>query len=155
MPLMREGQSLGQICRSKPTTSTNDSPKQPKSQLSKRQHGYRKGTRKVHNIEAGQADGDSDFDVLTFSDIMVSSMKSSRDEAFVTVNVKLTSRPGIHNLILKVDTGAQGNTLPLATFRRMFPDKLDSRLFYYLIREIKMWQNMNCIRVHNNTYLIF
>ena len=45
-------------------------------------------------------------------------MKSSIDEAFVTVNVKLTSRPGIHNLILEVDTGAQGNTLPLTTFRR-------------------------------------
>ena len=121
------------ICRSKPPTSTNDSPKQPKSQLSKRQHGYRKGTRKVHNIEAGQADGDSDFDVLTFNDIMVSSMKSSRDEAFVTVNVKLTSRPGIHNLILKVDTGAQDNTLPLATFRRMFPNKLDSRFKIILL----------------------
>ena len=52
-------------------------------------------------------------------------MQSSRDEAFVTFNVKLTSRQGIHNLILKVDTGAQGNTLPLATFRKMFPDKLD------------------------------
>ena len=52
-------------------------------------------------------------------------MKSSRDEAFVTVYVKLTSRPGIHNLILKVDTGAQGNILPLTTFRKMFPDKVD------------------------------
>ena len=30
----------------------------------------------------------------------------------------------------------------------------DSRLFYYLIREIKMWLNMNYITVHNNTYLI-
>ena len=43
----------------------------------------------------------------------------------MTVNVKHTSRPGIHNLILKVDTGAQGNTLPLTTFRNMFPDKLN------------------------------
>ena len=43
----------------------------------------------------------------------------------MTVNVKHTSRPGIHNLILKVDTGALGNTLPLTTFRKMFPDKLD------------------------------
>ena len=52
----------------------------PKSQLSKRQHGYRKVTRKVHNIKAGQADGDSDFDVLTFNDIKVSSMKSSSNK---------------------------------------------------------------------------
>ena len=64
-------------------------------------------------------------DVLTFSDIKVSSMKSSIDEAFVRVNVKRTTRPGIHNLMLKVDMGAQGNTLPLTTFRKMFPDKVD------------------------------
>ena len=65
--------------------------------------------------------------MLTFNDVRMSSMKSSRDELFMTVDVKLTSRPSIHNLILKVDNGAQGNTLPLATFRKMLPDKLDSR----------------------------
>ena len=31
----------------------------------------------------------------------------------------------------------------------------DSRLLYYLIREIKMWLNINHITVHNNTYFIF
>ena len=39
--------------------------------------------------------------------------EKSRDEA---VNVKLHSRPGKHNLRLKVDTGAQISTLPLHTF---------------------------------------
>ena len=31
-------------------------------------------------------------------------------------------------------------------------DKEDSRLLYYLIREIKTWLNVNHITVHNNTY---
>ena len=31
----------------------------------------------------------------------------------------------------------------------------DSRLLYYLIREIKTWLNINHITVHNNTYCIF
>ena len=31
----------------------------------------------------------------------------------------------------------------------------DSRLIYYLIREIKTWLNINHITVHNNTYFIF
>ena len=31
----------------------------------------------------------------------------------------------------------------------------DSRLFYYLIREIKTWLNINHITVHNITYCIF
>ena len=45
----------------------------------------------------------------------------------MTVDMKLTSRPSVQNLILKMDSGAQGITLPLATFRKMLPDKLDSR----------------------------
>ena len=31
----------------------------------------------------------------------------------------------------------------------------DSRLFYYLIREIKTWLIINHITVHNNTYFMF
>ena len=31
----------------------------------------------------------------------------------------------------------------------------DSRLLYYLIREMKTWLNVNHITVHNNTYCIF
>lgn len=63
--------------------------------------------------------------MLTFSNIKVSSKQSSRDEALVSVDVKLTSRLGIHSLILKVDSGAQGNTIPLPFFRKIFPDNLE------------------------------
>ena len=31
----------------------------------------------------------------------------------------------------------------------------DSRLLYYIIREIKTWLNINHITVHSNTYFIF
>ena len=36
-----------------------------------------------------------------------------------TLNIKLGSKPGNHTLKLKVDTGAQGYTLPLRIYRRM------------------------------------
>lgn len=91
------------VCRSTPAGAKKGNPKESKPSTPRCQCGH-KGARKVHNVETGQVDGDSDFDVLTFNDIKVSSMQSSRDEAFVTVNVKLTSRPGIHNLTLKVDS---------------------------------------------------
>ena len=51
---------------------------------------------------------------------------TQRDEAFVFINIKLPNRNGIHELRLKIDTGIQGNTLPVSTFRRMFPEKLDT-----------------------------
>ena len=52
--------------------------------------------------------------------------QNNRDEAYAQVQIKLNNRPGIHNLSAKIDTGAQGNTLSLRTFRRMYPDKLDA-----------------------------
>ena len=51
--------------------------------------------------------------------------KSPRSEAFATLDVILPNRKGIHDLKIKVDTGAQGNTLPLRTFQQMFPEWVD------------------------------
>ena len=57
---------------------------------------------------------------LTFNCINM----TQRDEAFVLINIKLPNLNGIYKL--KIDTGAQENTLPFSTFRRMFPEKLDA-----------------------------
>ena len=67
---------------------------------------------------------DDNFEMLTFNNVQISSLQSTRDKAFVKLNVRLTSRPGIHKLVLKVDTRAQGNTLPLRIYSQMFPDQL-------------------------------
>ena len=48
---------------------------------------------------------------------------TQRDEAFVFLNIKLPNRNGIHKLRLKIDTGTQGNTLPVSTFRRIISQK--------------------------------
>ena len=60
--------------------------------------------------------------ILTFNCINM----TQRDEAFVLINIKLPNRDGIHELRLKIDTGAQGNTLPVSTFRRISPEKFDA-----------------------------
>ncbi len=72
------------------------------------------------------------LEALSFSAVQmsVSSMmftKSPPDEAYATLDIKLLGKPGIHNLMLKVDTGAQGNTLPLRIFRKMFPDLVNEQ----------------------------
>ena len=53
---------------------------------------------------------------------------SKRDEAYATLKIQLCNRPGIHNFTVKVDTGAQANTMPFSTFRDMFPEQLDKVL---------------------------
>ena len=64
------------------------------------------------NEQSDTDEVDEHFEMLSFSDITVSSMKAQHVEVFASVKIKLSNRPGIHNLKLKVDTGAQGNTLP-------------------------------------------
>ena len=56
---------------------------------------------------------------------MTTGKKSSRSEAFATLDVILPNRKGVHELKIKVDTGAEGNTLPLRTFQQMFPEWVD------------------------------
>ena len=47
------------------------------------------------------------------------------DEAFVSVNLSL--QQDTHKNILKLDTGAQGNTFPLRFYREMCPQNLARR----------------------------
>ena len=55
----------------------------------------------------------------------VQQQRDNRAEIFTELQIRLPDRPGTHTLKAKVDTGAEGNTLPLRNFHRMFPDKLD------------------------------
>ena len=47
------------------------------------------------------------------------------DEAFVSVNLSL--QQDTHKNILKLDTGAQGNTFPLRFYREMYPQNLQRK----------------------------
>ena len=47
-------------------------------------------------------------------------------EVFPSLNVTLPNRSEIHKLKAKVDNGAEGNTLLLRIFQKMFPEKVNS-----------------------------
>ena len=63
---------------------------------------------------------DEHFQHMSFAETKISSV-DARDKVFATQNIKLDSKSGNHTLKLKVDTGTQGNTLPLRIYRRMHP----------------------------------
>ena len=65
----------------------------------------------------------SEFGQLTFD--AVQQQRDNQTEIFTELQIRLSDRSGTHTLKAKVDTGAEGNTLPRRTFRRMFPDKVD------------------------------
>ena len=78
---------------------------------------------------------------------------TKRDEAFLLINIKLPNRNGIHKLRLKIDTGAQGNTLPVSTFRRMFPEKLDADGFPNIKKPNNLSTKTYSIQRHTNKML--
>ena len=71
-----------------------------------------------------------DADTMVFQTISMDSLRdsqsSARDQAFVNLqlDVKWKDRPT--ELRAKVDTGAQGNVLPLRIYREMFPSRVDA-----------------------------
>ena len=81
----------------------------------------------MHQVQTSPVD--EHFEQLHFDDVSVKD--DARDEVFATLKIKLRNgtreRPA--SLKVKVDTGAQGNILPLRTFRRMYPELLDANGF--------------------------
>ena len=71
---------------------------------------------------------DSDEFTDTFQNLKVSSRPkclnagSTRGEAFTTIEVQCPQKRSNQFLRLKLDTGAQGNALPVRTFRQMYGD---------------------------------
>ena len=63
---------------------------------------------------------------LRFEEVNISTANSSgeRDKIFADVDIKLKGQPA--KLKVKIDTGAQGNILPLRIYRKMFPENISS-----------------------------
>ena len=97
---------------------------------------HRSGSRNRHlhtldeQCDYGENRSQCDYDDYTshtneFSFNVVDTSIPRRNEAYATLRIQLRNRPGLHNFTLKVDTGAQANTMPFRTFRDMFPEQLD------------------------------
>ena len=78
-------------------------------------------SKQVHDV---QEHTEQPFEPLNFD--AIDSETNQRKEAIASLHIKLSNRPGVHQLKAKVDTGAQANTLPLRTFRNMFPEQVDN-----------------------------
>ena len=64
------------------------------------------------------------FELLAFDNIAIKAVE--RDEAYATLRITLKDKPNTPaTLRVKVDTGSQGNVMPLRTFQRMYPSDVD------------------------------
>ena len=80
--------------------------------------------KKVHVVSDDQL-SEQWQEALTFDSLMISTVQQDRDEAFTLLQVRVQGRPGTHTFRVKVDTGAQANTMPFRTFSQMWPHKVD------------------------------
>jgi hypothetical protein len=91
-----------------------------------------KSVNEIHDYtEPSESDNYSEFDEVYYDEIKISGINNDDDrtEVFAKLEVQLPNKPKKTKsyLKLKVDTGAQGNTLPLRTFKQMMPEKLDDK----------------------------
>ncbi|GFO05974.1 hypothetical protein PoB_003247900 [Plakobranchus ocellatus] len=92
---------------------------------------YRKlkfSKKKTHNIDL-TSDSDDEYEdgaTCSFETIQFNSVKTTDDEAYVILNVKLPHFPDKKTTLkVKIVTGSQGNALPMRLYEKMFPDGLD------------------------------
>ena len=65
------------------------------------------------------------FEPLAFKTFNINAVE--RDKVYATLRITLKDRPDTPaTLCVKVDTGAQGNVMPLRTFQRMYPSNIDT-----------------------------
>ena len=81
--------------------------------------------RNVHSVIESPSPPCDDPKELYFSPVTVSTV--TRDEALTHISVQLPTHPlNTACMRVKVDTGAQGNVLPLRVFSGMFPEYMDN-----------------------------
>ena len=76
----------------------------------------------IHNVDSTQQLSEP-FETMVIDVIHLALGGDTRSEVFASRDIKLGKRPAI--LKVKVDTGAQGNVLPLRMYRRMYPNNLN------------------------------
>ena len=119
-------------CRSKkprqPWRGKNPQPPRGKPKFHDQHGGSPKGkrlhemTQQTPNQDDLQDDLQDDFETLHFEYISINEISTT--EAFAEIDIQLKpNKPAI--LKAKVDTGAEGNILPLRLYRQMYPDKID------------------------------
>ena len=86
---------------------------------------------RIHEIQDTATSFEENFETLAFEPICVGNInqeiKAHKDEVFPTVNVNIAGRGKEETTLkAKIDTGAQGNVLPLRIYRNMYPQNINA-----------------------------
>ena len=120
------------VCRSRPSSPGKYGEKSQYRHKKSSHKGQRKGIHMVQqqmqNMDSSSDTSDGPFEQISFAEVTVQSSENGEgDEIYAKVNIKLPGRRRVHtDLKVKVDTGAQGNIIPIRMYRKMCPGNIDS-----------------------------
>ena len=86
-----------------------------------------------YTTENDRADNDADEDDYTESFYVITSAPenrttATRHEVYANLDIVCADKPCVHDLKLKVDTGASGNTLPVRIAKQMYGEIWQSKI---------------------------
>ena len=86
-----------------------------------------------------------------FENLQINTVNAdTRDEIFTEITAKVNHKKTCFQIRVKVDTGAQGNTLPIRMLRKMFPELMDSA---GMPNRSKIQQRKTVLTAYNNTQI--
>jgi hypothetical protein len=66
------------------------------------------------------------FEMITIADVREKAQKTSKDEVSVKININIPRKDNLKTILkAKLDTGAQGNILPLRLYSTIYPQDID------------------------------
>lgn len=112
---------------------------QPKSRS--RRDSRRRPDKPIHELSGYQTENENpDYESESEGEVYTKSFStmttenpgrctdSPRDEVYAQLNIVCADMKGVHELKLKVDTGASGNTLPIRIARQMYGDQWTTKV---------------------------
>ena len=117
------GQSLSFKARATKSVTTKKNHERPNHRNTER--GSKEKT--TNDKDRLYKDINDQFEAITFESISVNAVRPTQNEVFVTLKVDLNRNDNcLTTLKAKLDTGAQGNILPIRLYRQMYPQNVAS-----------------------------
>ena len=102
------------VCKSRKKTTTSTASAKHKSTKSTK----KKSDRKVHSL---QTESEEDDGNLYFHSLHIGQLNCKTVKSEIITKLNLQSRHSVRNIKCKLDTGAQGNAMPLETYKLFHP----------------------------------
>ena len=114
------------VCRSRSQVPQHHQQQQHQQPRLQRNRTSSQSPKNVHTLREDSYSDEDKPGQIQMNNVHINTV--ARDEAITNISVQLPDRPLVPaSMEVKVDTGAQGNVLPMRAFRVMCPDRMDSK----------------------------